>query len=91
MLDALAAGKASPPARFPQKARRPFSESMSRDPWSRSLLHRTSRDASISWRVDDAEQLQTCERASFDGVVSQLALMDIADLDAALKSIRGSP
>jgi SAM-dependent methyltransferase len=49
---------------------------------------RTNRDASISWRVDDAEQLQTCESASFDGVVSQLALMDIADLDAALKSIR---
>jgi SAM-dependent methyltransferase len=49
---------------------------------------RTKRDAPISWRVDDAEQLQTCESASFDGVTSQLALMDIADLDAALKSIR---
>jgi SAM-dependent methyltransferase len=48
---------------------------------------RTAPTAPISWRVDDAERLQTCQSASFDGVVCQLALMDIGDLDACLRAI----
>jgi SAM-dependent methyltransferase len=49
---------------------------------------RTGPGPPISWRVDDAEHLATCASAGFDGVTCQLALMDIADLDAALVSVR---
>lgn len=50
---------------------------------------RTDPGTSIAWRVDDAERLSTCERHSFDGATCQLALMDIPDLDSALRAIRG--
>jgi ubiquinone/menaquinone biosynthesis C-methylase UbiE len=49
---------------------------------------RTAATLPISWRLDDAERLGTCSAASFDGVTCQLGLMDIADLAAALRSIR---
>lgn len=49
---------------------------------------RTEPDLAICWRVDDAVLLSSCDRASFDGVTCQLGLMDIADLDRALGSIR---
>ncbi len=49
---------------------------------------RTSSDVAIRWRVDDAERLETCDTGSFDGATCQLGLMDIANLDAALASIR---
>jgi ubiquinone/menaquinone biosynthesis C-methylase UbiE len=49
---------------------------------------RTDENASVSWRIDDAQSLSTCSDASFDGVSCQLGLMDIADLDATLRSIR---
>ncbi len=49
---------------------------------------RNDPDARIHWRVDDAEALQSCQDASFDGVSCQLGLMDIADLGAALRSVR---
>jgi ubiquinone/menaquinone biosynthesis C-methylase UbiE len=49
---------------------------------------RTDENAPIRWQVDDARSLQSCSDASFDGVSCQLGLMDIADLDATLGSIR---
>ena len=49
---------------------------------------RTPEHLPVTWRVDDAEQLQTCGDATFDGVTCQLGLMDIGDLKAALRSIR---
>lgn len=49
---------------------------------------RTSDTPSVSWRVDVAERLGSCPDASFDGVTCQLGLMDIADLDACMRSIR---
>jgi ubiquinone/menaquinone biosynthesis C-methylase UbiE len=56
---------------------------------------RTEPGARISWLVDDAERLESCETGSFDGATCQLGLMDIADLDRALRSIhrvlRGLP
>ena len=38
----------------------------------------------ISWRHDDARVGRTLANGSFDGVVCNMALMDIADLAAAL-------
>ena len=49
---------------------------------------RTPEHLRISWRLDDAERLGTFRDAAFDGVTCQLGLMDIADLAAALRSIR---
>jgi ubiquinone/menaquinone biosynthesis C-methylase UbiE len=49
---------------------------------------RTPEPSRIRWRVDDAQQLRTCDPASFDGATCQLGLMDIPDLDAALRAIR---
>jgi ubiquinone/menaquinone biosynthesis C-methylase UbiE len=49
---------------------------------------RTPSEQPISYRLDHAEQLSSCRDASFDGVACQLSLMDLADLDAALRSIR---
>ncbi len=49
---------------------------------------RTDPGAPISWLMNDAEQLPGCDSHAFDGVTCQLGLMDIADLDAALSSIR---
>jgi ubiquinone/menaquinone biosynthesis C-methylase UbiE len=42
----------------------------------------------MSYRVDDAERLDSCPDAAFDGVTCQLGLMDIPDLAAALAAIR---
>lgn len=47
---------------------------------------RTDADASIEWRVDDAERLASCPTGSFDGVTCQLGLMDIAGLERALRA-----
>lgn len=41
----------------------------------------------ISWRHDDAQIGRTLADASFDGVVCNMALMDIADLAAALGTV----
>jgi SAM-dependent methyltransferase len=49
---------------------------------------RTDRNLPISWRVDDAVSLSSCQDASFDRVSCQLGLMDIDDLEATLQSIR---
>ena len=49
---------------------------------------RTTGDLPISWRVDDAEELQSFDNGSFDGATCQLGLMDIPDLPAALSAIR---
>ena len=49
---------------------------------------RTDDELPVSWRVDDAVLLSSCQDASFDGVSCQLGLMDIGDLDGALRSIR---
>jgi ubiquinone/menaquinone biosynthesis C-methylase UbiE len=51
------------------------------------IARRTEPGARISWLVDDAERLESCEAGSFDGATCQLGLMDIADLDRALRSI----
>ena len=44
--------------------------------------------APIAWVQADAQDLEPFDDESFDLVTCQLALMDIADLDAALRSIR---
>lgn len=49
--------------------------------------HLPSGGSSISYVLDDAQLLAALADASFDGVTCQLALMDIADLDAAISSI----
>jgi len=41
----------------------------------------------ISWRHDDAQIGRTLADAGFDGVVCNMALMDIADLAAALQTV----
>jgi ubiquinone/menaquinone biosynthesis C-methylase UbiE len=49
---------------------------------------RTPDHLPISWRVDDAESLQSFSAATFDGATCQLGLMDIPDLSATLGAIR---
>lgn len=44
------------------------------------------KPASITYRCDDAHTLATCGDAEFDGVLCNMALMDIADLDATFTS-----
>jgi 2-polyprenyl-3-methyl-5-hydroxy-6-metoxy-1,4-benzoquinol methylase len=41
----------------------------------------------ITWRYDDAQVGRTLATAAFDGVVCNMALMDIADLAAALQTV----
>lgn len=41
----------------------------------------------ISWRLDDAQVGRTLADVSFDGVVCNMALMDIPDLAAALRTV----
>ena len=41
----------------------------------------------ISWRLDDAQVGRTLADASFDGVVCNMALMDIPDMAAALHTV----
>jgi ubiquinone/menaquinone biosynthesis C-methylase UbiE len=48
----------------------------------------TDENHAIRFRVDDAQTLSSCQDASFDGATCQLGLMDIADLDGALRSVR---
>jgi len=43
--------------------------------------------APISYVVDDAQRLSTCADESFDAATCQLALMDIPDLTATLRSV----
>jgi ubiquinone/menaquinone biosynthesis C-methylase UbiE len=49
---------------------------------------RTEPGAAITYRVDDAQVLASCSNGEFDGAACQLGLMDIADLDATLTSVR---
>lgn len=49
---------------------------------------RTEVPSAITYRVDDAQVLASCSDGEFDGVTCQLGLMDIPDLDAALRSVR---
>src|SRR5579863_8455957 len=42
----------------------------------------------LSYRVDDAQQLASVEDAAFDVVVSQMAMMDVADHKALFASVR---
>ena len=44
--------------------------------------------SNLSYRVDDAQQLQTFSDASIDIAVSQLAIMDIPDHRALFRSVR---
>lgn len=50
--------------------------------------HGAPHGCDIDYVVEDAHHLAAFDTASFDGVTSQLALMDFADLDAALAAIR---
>ncbi|WP_114558269.1 class I SAM-dependent DNA methyltransferase [Desertihabitans aurantiacus] len=43
--------------------------------------------ASLSYRHDDAHTLSTCDDAEFDGVLCNMALMDIEDLEATFASV----
>ncbi|HLO29379.1 MAG TPA: methyltransferase domain-containing protein [Anaerolineales bacterium] len=47
-----------------------------------------SNSANLSYRVDDAQRLQTLSDASVDIAVSQLAIMDIPDHRAMFQSVR---
>jgi ubiquinone/menaquinone biosynthesis C-methylase UbiE len=49
--------------------------------------HSVPEDRDVSYQVGDAQRLDNVEDASVDGVTCQLALMDIGDLDATLRSI----
>jgi SAM-dependent methyltransferase len=49
--------------------------------------HGSPQGCDLDYVVDDARRLTAFETGSFDGVTCQLALMDIADLDAALVTI----
>ena len=42
--------------------------------------------ASVTYKRDDAHVLDSCADSEFDGVLCNMALMDIADLDAAFAS-----
>jgi len=42
--------------------------------------------AAVTYRRDDAHTLATCDDGEFDGVLCNMALMDIADLEATLNS-----
>ncbi len=44
-------------------------------------------DCEVSFVVDDAQRLAAFDADSFDGVTSQLALMDIPDLEATLSAV----
>ncbi|MBJ7594077.1 MAG: class I SAM-dependent methyltransferase [Candidatus Dormibacteraeota bacterium] len=50
--------------------------------------HGASAGKPISYVVDDAQNLDAFEDASFDGATCQLALMDIPDLPATLRAVR---
>jgi len=52
-----------------------------------AVRHGTPVGPTIDYRVDDGQTLSTLASDSFDGATCQLALMDIPDLDAALRSI----
>lgn len=41
----------------------------------------------VSYMLGDAQNLEGIEEASFDGVVCNMALMDIPDLDATLRAV----
>src|SRR5581483_108456 len=47
-----------------------------------------SEEPNVSFRVDDARTLATIDDASMDVVVSQMALMDIADHAAMFRAVR---
>ncbi len=49
---------------------------------------RRSDAGNVSYRVDDAQQLRTFPDSSVDIVVSQMAIMDIADHRALFRSVR---
>jgi ubiquinone/menaquinone biosynthesis C-methylase UbiE len=49
---------------------------------------RRSEAPNLQYRVDDAHELRTLADASFDVVVSQLALMDIADHQRMFRAVR---
>lgn len=53
----------------------------------RAGRHGAPPDGDIAYAVDDAQLLATCRDASFEGATCQLALMDIPDLDSALRAI----
>jgi ubiquinone/menaquinone biosynthesis C-methylase UbiE len=50
--------------------------------------NRRSNSANLSYRVDDAQHLQTFSDASIEVAVSQLAIMDIPDHRAMFRSVR---
>jgi ubiquinone/menaquinone biosynthesis C-methylase UbiE len=49
--------------------------------------HSAPEDSNISYQLGDAQRLDEVDDASVDGVTCQLALMDIPDLDATLRSM----
>jgi ubiquinone/menaquinone biosynthesis C-methylase UbiE len=52
------------------------------------VARRRAPDGPISYRVDDASRLETVPDAAFDIVVSQLAMMDVADHRGAFAAVR---
>jgi SAM-dependent methyltransferase len=46
-----------------------------------------SSDGTVSYLVDDAQQLRSFEGEAFDGATCQLGLMDIPDLNATLSAV----
>lgn len=46
----------------------------------------TDAAAPVEYRQDNAHTLATCEEAEFDGVISNMAMMDIPDLTATINS-----
>lgn len=49
--------------------------------------HGAPDEGNVSYVVDDAQGLATCDTASFAGVSCQLGLMDVGDLDATLAAV----
>ena len=49
--------------------------------------HEAADPRDIRYEVDSAQALETVSNASVDGAICQLALMDIADLNATLRSV----